>query len=87
MLFYLSHIFLGIGRAIGETMAVIMVSGNAVNLPNMLKPARFLTTAMALEFSYASGLHRGALFAIGLVLLLIICIINITFSKVLKKQG
>lgn len=83
----MSSIFLGIGRAIGETMAVIMVSGNAVNLPNMLKPARFLTTAMALEFSYASGLHRGALFAIGLVLLLIICIINITFSKVLKKQG
>ena len=57
----MASIFLGIGKSIGETMAVIMVAGNAVNFPNLLKPVRFLTTSMALEFSYASGLHRRAL--------------------------
>ncbi len=82
----MSSIFLGVGRAIGETMAVIMVSGNAANLPNFLKPARFLTTSMALEFSYASGIHRKALFAIGVVLFFIICLINIIFARILTLQ-
>ena len=81
----MASIFLGIGKSIGETMAVIMVAGNAVNFPNLLKPVRFLTTSMALEFSYASGLHRRALFGIGLVLFVIISIINIVFSRILKK--
>lgn len=81
----MASIFLGIGKSIGETMAVIMVAGNAVNFPNLLKPVRFLTTSMALEFSYASGLHRRALFGIGLVLFIIISIINIVFSRILKK--
>ena len=81
----MASIFLGIGKSIGETMAVIMVAGNAVNFPNLLKPVRFLTTSMALEFSYASGLHRRALFGIGLVLFIIISVINIVFSRILKK--
>ena len=82
----LSGIFLGLGRALGETMAVIMVSGNAVNMPNLLKSSRFLTTAMALEFSYASGMHRQALFSIGLVLIIIILVINSLFVKFLKQE-
>ena len=82
----MSGVFLGVGRAIGETMAVIMVSGNAVNLPNFLKPVRFLTTSMALEFSYASGIHRKALFATGLILFLIICLINTIFIRIVSLQ-
>lgn len=81
-----SGIFLGLGRALGETMAIIMVSGNAVNMPNLFKSSRFLTTAMALEFSYASGMHRQALFSIGLVLLIIILVINSLFVKFLKQE-
>ena len=81
-----SGIFLGLGRALGETMAVIMVSGNAVNMPDLLKSSRFLTTAMALEFSYASGMHRQALFSIGLVLFIIIFIINSLFIKFLRQE-
>jgi phosphate ABC transporter permease protein PstC len=82
----LSGVFLGLGKAIGETMAVIMVSGNAVNFPNLLKSSRFLTTAMALEFSYAAGLHREALFSIGLVLFIMIFFMNMIFVKILKKD-
>ena len=81
-----SGIFLGLGRALGETMAVIMVSGNAVNMPDLLKSSRFLTTAMALEFSYASGIHRQALFSIGLVLFIIIFVINSLFIKFLRQE-
>lgn len=82
----LSGVFLGLGKAVGETMAVIMVSGNAVNFPDLLKSSRFLTTAMALEFSYAAGLHREALFSIGLVLFIMIFIMNMIFVKILKKD-
>ena len=82
-----SGTFLGLGKALGETMAVIMVSGNAVNMPNLLKSSRFLTTAMALEFSYASGLHRQVLFSIGLILFIIIVVINLIFMKILKNGG
>ncbi|MDD5037948.1 MAG: phosphate ABC transporter permease subunit PstC [Dehalococcoidales bacterium] len=70
-------IILGIGRAIGETMAVIMVLGNAVALPqSILDPARTLTTNIGIEMGYASGEHQQALFATGIVLLIIIMILN-----------
>ena len=82
-----SSAFLGLGKALGETMAVIMVSGNSVNMPNLLKSSRFLTTAMALEFSYASGIHKQALFSIGLVLFIIIFLVNMAFVKFLKKEN
>jgi phosphate transport system permease protein len=70
-------IILGIGRAIGETMAVIMVLGNAVAIPkSILDPARTLTTNIGIEMGYASGEHQEALFATGIVLLIIIMILN-----------
>ena len=61
-------VVLGVGRAIGEAMAVMMVSGNAPNMPSLFESVRFLTTAVASEMSYASGLQRQALFSIALVL-------------------
>lgn len=81
----ISAVFLGLGRAFGETMAVIMVSGNSVNMPHLLKSSRFLTTAMALEFSYASGLHKKVLYSIGLVLFSIIIILNVIFIIFLRR--
>jgi len=73
----LAGIILGIGRAVGETMAVIMVLGNAVALPkSILDPARTLTTNIGIEMGYASGEHQQALFATGIVLLVIIMILN-----------
>jgi phosphate transport system permease protein len=72
---------LGIGRAVGETMAVIMVAGNATIFPdNLLGPARTLTTAIALEMGYATGLHRDVLFVFGVVLFSIIIILNATLT-------
>ena len=81
----ISGIILGVGRAIGETMAVIMVAGNVVNYPALLKSVRFLTTGIVLEMSYSSGLHRQALFAIGLILFIFIIIVNISFTLISKK--
>ncbi|MCL2610821.1 MAG: phosphate ABC transporter permease subunit PstC [Defluviitaleaceae bacterium] len=76
-----SAYILGIGRAVGETMAVIMVAGNAPIFPdNILTPVRTLTTAIALEMGYATGLHRDVLFGIGVVLFLIIIILNATLT-------
>ena len=73
----MTAVILGIGRAIGETMAVIMVLGNAVALPHsILDPARTLTTNIGIEMGYASGEHQQALFATGIVLLVIIMILN-----------
>lgn len=70
-------IILGVGRAVGETMAVIMVLGNAVALPtSILDPARTLTTNIGIEMGYASGEHQQALFATGIVLLIVIMILN-----------
>lgn len=70
-------IILGVGRAVGETMAVIMVLGNAVAMPSsILDPARTLTTNIGIEMGYASGEHQQALFATGIVLLIIIMILN-----------
>jgi phosphate ABC transporter permease protein PstC len=70
-------VILGMGRAVGETMAVVMVAGNAVQLPHSpLDPVRTLTANLALEMGYASGDHRAALFATGIVLFLVIVVLN-----------
>ena len=83
-----ASIVLGIGRAIGEAMAVIMVAGNVANMPGLLTPVRFLTTAIASEMSYASvgSLHRNALFSIGLVLFLFIMLINVFLNVFIKRK-
>ena len=81
-----SGVILGIGRAIGETMAIIMVCGNVANMPNLFKSVRFLTTGIASEMSYAGGLHREVLFSIGLVLFIFIMVINIVINRMFKKQ-
>lgn len=80
-------IILGIGRAIGETMAVIMVLGNAVAIPqSILDPARTLTTNIGIEMGYASGDHQEALFATGIVLLVIIMILNASAQYITRKK-
>jgi phosphate transport system permease protein len=80
-------VILGLGRAIGETMAVIMVLGNAVAIPNsVLDPVRTLTTGIGIEMGYASGAHRQALFATGIVLFVIIMILNITAQYITRKR-
>ena len=79
-------VVLGIGRAIGEAMAIIMVAGNVANMPGLFESVRFLTTAVASEMSYSSGLQRQALFSIGLVLFLFIMLINILLNLVLKRE-
>ncbi len=79
-------IVLGIGRAIGEAMAIMMVAGNVANMPSLFKSVRFLTTAVASEMSYSSGLQREALFSIALVLFLFIMIIN-AILNMLKSGG
>lgn len=81
----MSAIVLGVGRAIGEAMAILLVAGNAVNLPAPFNSVRFLTTAIVSEMSYSSGVHRQVLFTIGLVLFIFIMIINIILMKILKK--
>lgn len=82
-----SGIVLGVGRAIGEAMAIMMVAGNAVNMPLPFNSVRFLTTGIVSEFSYSSGLHREALFGIGLVLFVFIMVINIVLNRILKNGG
>ena len=78
-------VVLGVGRAIGEAMAVMMVAGNAANMSNSLfQSVRFLTTAVASEMSYSSGLQRQALFSIALVLFLFIMLINAVLNYFLK---
>lgn len=79
-------VVLGIGRAIGEAMAVMMVSGNVANMPGLFQSVRFLTTAVASEMSYSSGLQREALFSIALVLFLFIMLINATLNFFLKGR-
>ena len=79
-------VVLGVGRALGEAMAVIMVSGNAPNMPSLFESVRFLTTAVASEMSYASGLQRQALFSIALVLYLFILLINAALNFFLKRD-
>ena len=79
-------IVLGVGRAIGEAMAVMMVSGNVPNMPSLFQSVRFLTTAVASEMSYSSGLQQQALFSIALVLFLFIMLINATLNFFLKHS-
>lgn len=79
-------IVLGVGRAIGEAMAVMMVSGNVANMPSLFESVRFLTTAVASEMSYSSGLQRQALFSVALVLFVFIMLINATLNFFLKRQ-
>ena len=79
-------VVLGVGRAIGEAMAVMMVSGNVPNMPSLFQSVRFLTTAVASEMSYSSGLQQQALFSIALVLFLFIMLINATLNFFLKKE-
>ena len=79
-------VVLGVGRAIGEAMAVMMVSGNVANMPGLFRSVRFLTTAIASEMSYSGGLQRQALFSIALVLFLFIMLITATLNFFLKRD-
>ena len=80
-------VILGIGRAIGETMAVIMVLGNAVAVPtSILDPVRTLTTNIGIEMGYAAGTHRQALFATGIVLFIIIMVLNASAQYITRKK-
>jgi phosphate transport system permease protein len=84
----LAAAILGLGRAIGETMAVIMVLGNAVKVPDgLLSPARTLTTSIGIEMSYASGEHRQALFATGVVLFVAIALVNLAANLVVNRRS
>lgn len=82
----LASVVLGIGRAIGEAMAVMMVAGNVANMPGLFKSVRFLTTAVASEMSYSSGLQRQALFSVALVLFVFILGINLVLNLIVKKN-
>jgi ABC-type phosphate transport system permease subunit len=81
----LSGVILGVGRSIGETMAIIMVAGNTPNMPRLLGSVRPMTVGIVMEMSYASGLHRESLFSIGLVLFVFIMIVNFLFNWISKK--
>lgn len=83
----LAAVMLGVGRAIGEAMAITLVSGSGVNLPLPFNSVRFLTTALVSEMGYASDTHREVLFTIGLILFVFIMIINIVMEKWIKKGG
>ena len=82
-------VVLGVGRAIGEAMAIIMVSGNVPNMPGLFEPVRFMTTAIASEMGYAAvgSLDQQALYSIGLVLFLFIMLINVLLNVFIKKEG
>ncbi len=77
---------LGTGRAIGETMAVMMVAGNAALMPAFLRPVKLLTVGISMDWGYSSGLHREALYGIGLVLFIFIMLINYILNSLLKKE-
>ncbi len=83
----MAAVLLGVGRAIGETMAVMMVAGNIPQMPSMAKPVRFLTTAIVTEMSYATEQTRGVLIGIGLVLFVFVFLINSVFHFFIKKAG
>ncbi len=82
-----ASIVLGVGRAIGEAMAVMMVAGNVANMPSLFSSVKFLTTAVASEMSYASGLQEDALFSIALVLYCFIMLINALLNFFIKKEN
>lgn len=79
-------IVLGVGRAIGEAMAITLVSGSSVNIPLPFNSVKFLTTAVVSEMAYAQGTHRQVLFTIGLVLFLFVMLINWALNRILKKN-
>jgi len=81
-------IVLGIGRALGEAMAILMVAGNVANMPALLRSVRFLTTGIAIEMNYAppDSLQRQALFSIGLILFLLITLMNTLLHRILKQK-
>ena len=79
-------VVLGVGRAIGEAMAVMMVSGNVSNMPSLFQSVRFLTTAVASEMAYSGGLQRQALMSIALVLFVFIMMINVALNFFLKRE-
>ena len=81
-------VVLGVGRAIGEAMAILMVAGNVANMPSLLSSVKFLTTAIASEMSYAvvGSLQRNALYSIGLILFLFIMCINVILNVFLKRN-
>lgn len=83
----MSAVVLGVGRAIGEAMAILLVAGNSVNVPLPFNSVRFLTTGIVSEMGYASGTHREVLFTIGLVLFIFILIINLILTLILKRGG
>lgn len=80
-----SAIVLGVGRAIGEAMAILLVAGNSVNAPLPFNSVRFLTTGIVSEMGYAAGTHRQVLFTIGLVLFVFIMAINLILTFIIKK--
>ena len=80
-------VVLGVGRAVGEAMAVTLVSGSSVNLPLPFNSVRFLTTAIVSEMGYSQGTHRQMLFTIGLVLFVFIMLINVVLNRILKGGG
>jgi len=83
----ITAVILGMGRAVGETMAVIMVAGNALQLPtSILDPVRTLTSNIALELAYAAGRHREALFATGIVLFVIIMLLNLSATLITRRR-
>lgn len=81
----MSAVVLGVGRAIGEAMAILLVAGNSVNFPMPFHSVRFLTTGIVSEMGYASGTHRQVLFTIGLVLFIFILLINLLLTYILKR--
>jgi phosphate transport system permease protein len=83
----MTGVLLGLGRAIGEAMAILLVAGNVAQFPELLQPVRFLTTGIVAEMGYATGLHRDVLFAIGLILFFFILVLNSFFRYLLKKAG
>lgn len=84
----LAGVILGVGRAIGETMAVIMVAGNQARMPKgLFKGVRTMTANIVLEMGYATDLHREALIATAVVLFVFILIINLSFSVLSRKEG
>ena len=83
----LTGVVLGIGRALGEAMAINMVAGGAVNLPLPFNSVRFLTTQLVSEMGYAEGTHRQVLFTVGLVLYLFIMTVNLVLQRLRREGG
>ena len=82
----MTAIVLGMGRALGEAMAINMVAGGSVNLPLPFNSVKFLTTAIVSEMSYSAGIHRQVLFTIGLVLFAFIMFVNIILTRIIKNE-